>query len=70
MRKLRIEDVGSEAVEIEDGLDADEPLFAHVGKLLEDGGRITVRSLASLYPTGDEDIQDREWNELRLSDPG
>jgi len=40
--KADVEDVGIEAAEIEDGLDADEPLAAHVGKLLEDGGRITV----------------------------
>jgi len=37
-----VEDVGIEASEIEDGLDADEPLAAHVGKLLEDGERIIV----------------------------
>ncbi len=40
--KADVEDVEIEAAEVEDGLDADEPLAAHVGKLLEDGGRITV----------------------------
>ena len=40
--KADVEDVEIEAAKVEDGLDADEPLAAHVSNLLEGGGKMTV----------------------------
>ena len=44
--KADIEDISIEAVEFDDGVDADEPLEAHVNALLDGGGKVKVLSSA------------------------